>query len=293
MFSARPRTRRGQALVIILLVLAVSSTVVLSLVTRTVTDITITNKEKESSRAFSASEAGIEEALIGGPTSGSLPGGETYSVTSGVLGEGAADFAWPEGIKAGDTVPIWFVSHASDGSLTCSDGKCFTGSSAKVCWGTEGIQSGDAQTPAVEVLILYLQTPGNYATARVARAAIDPNATRRGSNKFDAPDGGGCSAGGKTFAFGKTLNFTDYGIPASVYSVANGLQTARIRLIYNTTAMQPVGVAAGGTFPGQGTRFSSVGSSGDATRKIEVFRSFSDLPPIFDFAIFSPSSLVK
>ena len=68
------QTARGQALVIILLVLAVASTVVLSLVSRTVTDVAITTKEKDSSRAFSAAEAGVEEALVGGPTSGTLPG---------------------------------------------------------------------------------------------------------------------------------------------------------------------------------------------------------------------------
>ncbi|HRR05567.1 MAG TPA: hypothetical protein P5325_02065, partial [Candidatus Woesebacteria bacterium] len=53
----------GQALLIILLVLSVALTTGLALVARTTTDISISEKETASSKAFEAAEAGIEEAL--------------------------------------------------------------------------------------------------------------------------------------------------------------------------------------------------------------------------------------
>lgn len=282
-------TSKGQALIIILLVLAVAATVVLSLISRSITDITITTKERDSSRAFSAAEAGIEEALVGGPTSATLPGGENYAVTVGTVGEGTNEFVWPQEILSGDTVPLWLVSHATDGSLTCADGKCFAAPSLKVCWGREGTSGSDSQTPAVEVVVLY-KTSGSY---RVARASLDPNSARRTSNKFDAPDSNNCAIGGKTFPFGENITFSDLGIPASVYNSADGLQTARIRLLYNTSTPHPVGFSAPVTFPGQGKKLTSVGTSGESTRRLEVFQSFTDLPPVLDFAAFSSSSITK
>lgn len=277
----------GQALLIILLVLAVALTVVLSVISRSVTDIAITTREEEATRAFSAAEAGVEEALIGGALSGSFEGGGTYSVTVGGLAEGGTEFPAPGKIGAGDVLPVWFVSHTDEGSLTCADGKCFTGSSIKICWGDNGTPPGDAQTPALEVAIIYTSTPGNYETTRIARAAFDPNSTRRASNNFAAPDPGTCSIGSLDHAFGKTINFADLGIPSSVYNSQNGLQTARLRLFYNTQKPHPVGASVGNPLPSQGTRIESVGTAGESSRKIEVFQLYSDLPPIFDFALFT------
>lgn len=287
--DSAPKTIRGQALIVILLVLAVAATVVLSLLSRTVTDVTITTKDKESSRAFSAAEAGVEEALVGGTVSGTLSGGEQFSVQVGQVGEGANEFVWPQEALAGDTVPLWFVSHAPDGTLTCADGKCFVGAATKVCWGKEGTSASDAQTPALEVVVIY-KSSGNY---KIGRVAVDPNSSRAAGNKFDAPDGNNCAVGSRAFPFGETINFADIGIPSSVYNNPDGLQVARIRLIYNTTTAHPIAFSAPAAFPSQGKRLVSTGTAGEASRKIEVFQGFEDLPPIFDFAAFSAGGLTK
>ena len=54
---------RGQALLIVLLVMTVALTVGLSVATRTIVNVRITTQEEQSQRAFSAAEAGIEETL--------------------------------------------------------------------------------------------------------------------------------------------------------------------------------------------------------------------------------------
>lgn len=286
----------GQALLIILLVLAVALTVVLSVISRSVTDIAITTKEEEASRAFSAAEAGVEEALIGGALSGTfgtVPGEASFQVSVSDLAAGGTSFPSPQKVGAGDAIPLWFVSHADDGSLTCADGMCFTGSSMKVCWAEPGTSSSDSTTPALEVVVLYTATPGNYSTTQIARAAFDPNVTRRSTNQFSAPDAGGCTVSDNDYTFGKNINFADLGIPSSVYNSAGGLQTARLRLLYNTDKFQPVGVNVGNPLPAQGTRIESIGTAGQSTRKIEVFQLYSDLPPIFDFALFTIGGLTK
>ena len=60
----------GQALLVILLSMTVILTVVLSVVSRTVTDITITTYQEDAQRAFDAAEAGIEDALLTGTATG-------------------------------------------------------------------------------------------------------------------------------------------------------------------------------------------------------------------------------
>lgn len=283
----------GQALLIILLILAVALTLVLSIISRSVTDIGITTREEEAARAFSAAEAGVEEALIGGPLSGSFVGGGSFQVTLAGLAEGTTEFPAPGKILAGDAVPVWFVSHADDGSLTCADGNCFTGPSMQICWGESGTSSGNAQTPALELTIIYTATPGDYQTTTVARGAFDPNSSRRGTNQFSAPDPGSCTIAGREYAFNKNINFADLGIPAGVYGTPNGLQTARLRLLYNTATPHSVGASVGTPLPAQGTRIESTGTAGEATRKIEVYQLYGDLPPIFDFALFSTGALTK
>ena len=61
-----PMRESGQALLIVVLSLAVVLTVVLSILARSVTDIKLSTGSEESLRAFSAAEAGIERALIAG-----------------------------------------------------------------------------------------------------------------------------------------------------------------------------------------------------------------------------------
>jgi hypothetical protein len=55
--------KSGQVVLIVLLVMVVVLTIGLSLISRSVTDISISKDEEEAIRAFSAAEAGIEAAL--------------------------------------------------------------------------------------------------------------------------------------------------------------------------------------------------------------------------------------
>lgn len=255
----------------------------LSLISRSITDVAVTTREKESARAFSAAEAGIERALIGQP--GDLDLGSATTVTVSVEGTGGTPNFTPLGkFASGDALNVWLVSHDDSGNLSCSDGKCFTGDTLKVCWGTAGTDPNGGLTPAAEVTILYKEG-SDY---KVARAAYDSNSSRRASNNFTAPDISGCTIDQQDYAFGANISFSSL----NVTSRANGNQiagpqAARVRLIYNIILAHPVGVNAGVNFPMQGQTITSEGKSGDATRKIQVFESYADLPPVFDFAAFN------
>jgi len=288
----------GQALLIVLLSMAVVLTIVLSILSFSVTDVAISSREEEALRAFSAAEAGIEKSLLAG--TGSIGSFEAASFDAAVtnVGEGAKTFVYPQGLALGDTATVWFVSHADTSGFVCSAEKpCFTGSQIKVCWGRSGTSDAVPVTPALEASVVYLATPGDYSSARIARAAIDPNASRRGTNLFAAPSAGGCVVEGNSYAFQTTLDFSTLGILPAVYNVENGLQYMTVKLLYNTTTAHGFGVDvnfAGATLlPSQGDKIVSTGTAGEATRKVEVFRLFSNLPTAFNSVLFISGGITK
>src|SRR3989344_9543942 len=66
-----PRRQAGQILLIVILVIVISSTVGLSLVSRSITSLRTSTEEAESQEALAAAEAGGERALQGNISIGS------------------------------------------------------------------------------------------------------------------------------------------------------------------------------------------------------------------------------
>lgn len=291
----------GQALVLVLLSLAVVLTLVLFILSRSVTDILVSSKNQEAVRAFSAAEAGIEQALVIGtgganPNFGSNAG---YTSTVADFASGSSDYQYPIELSSGDSMTVWFVSHdPATGNTTCADGKCFAGTALNVCFGKPGTGASTATTPAIEVSVFYEATPGTLSTIKIGRAAYDPNVTRVSQNNFTADYGSGCSAiAGGSYAFQQSINFADLGIPGSVYGNPDGLQFARIRMFYNTDQTQTLGVHVVGvnglTLPSQGQSIISTGTAGQSSRRIDVFQGWPEPPSVFDNAIYSSTGLTK
>lgn len=297
--NSLPKLKRqaGQALLLVVLSLAIVLTIILSILSRSVTDIAVTSRSEESMRAFSAAEAGVEQALVIGADVGGAIGDSNFSAKVSGFAQGDKDFANPAGALAGESVLFWFVAHnQTTGDVECTaSNPCFTGSKFKVCWGESG--SIGSTTPAIEVSVFYDATPGSVGTTRIARATYDPNIGRRALNNFLEPIGGACTAGGENFPFSQLIDLTTLGVPAGSYSVQNGLQFVKVRLFYNTDVTQPVGIDVNQTgntlLPSQGVRIQSTGQAGESNRKIDVFQGFGEPPPIFDSAVFSPGGLTK
>lgn len=289
-----PLPNQGQTLLIILLIMSVVFTIGLSVISRSVTDVAVSQKEEEAARAFSAAEAGIEQALIAGTNVTDSTFGFTATVAG--IAQNSSNFILPQLLNAGETAPVWFIEHDSSNNLVCT-GSCFSGNTVTLFWGENGTASQSSTTPAIEAAFLYTTTPNanGYSTARIARVAFDPNSTRRSSNSFDTPTGTGCTIGTTQFAFCHTVNLSNLSPAVTIRpstSDTRGLQMARLRILYNTDKAHPVGIAVSGgngTVPNQGSKIESSGTAGESTRKIQVNKLFSDLPPIFDFALFSGS----
>lgn len=268
----------GQVLLISLLVLSIATTVALSLIGRSTTDVAISNQTNESSRAFSAAEAGIEESLktgMGTNVPQVLTSGSTYTVAKANIGEAIGAFIFPKKISPGTSETLWLVDHNADGTL--DETPTYTATGIDVCW------SQETTTPAIFVSVFYKTAGGEY---RVAKGAYDPDATRALTNKFSGVTSlsGGCGTGTGT-TYKQTVTFGDFSInPAS-----DTLLMLRLQPVYSDTAFA---VNAGAsTLPLQGAKLESTGVSGaGVTRKIVVYQQFRAPQSIFDSVIYSQGS---
>jgi hypothetical protein len=288
----------GQAIVLVLLSLSVVLTIVLFVMSRSITDISTSTNQADSVRAFSAAEAGVENALVAGSNVASGVDGDKASYNAIVIdiASGSKFFDYPIPLISGDTMTIWFVNHDSaTGSFICNVGSpCFTGNAFRVCWGNPGTPSDQDQTPAVEVSVYYETTPGDISTVQIARITFDPNDIRQSSNSFDAEGTGSC----QNYAFTKTINFATNFTPAiNVYSSDYGLIFAKVRMFYNTEISHNIGVRVdvgdnSSRLPSQGKVISSTGKAGQSNRKVNVFQGWPEFP-FSGMAIFSLPGITK
>lgn len=270
----------GQIVLITLLVLTIATTVALSLIARTTTDTTITNNLEESSRAFSAAEAGIEEALLSGVGSGGtkvLTGSTaTYNVTVATIGGAAGIFEFPQKTIIGETETLWLVNHDSSGALI--ESPMYTSSYIDVCW------TAETTTPAIVATLLYKESSdGSY---RVAKGAYDPDGTRRSGNSFSAPTAvtGGC--GGTTgTTYRQRITFSS--MSSSINPSADTLLALRLRTVYYDSKFA---IDTGGQVLAlQGKKIDSTGATGGTNRKIVVYQQYRSAPTIFDSVMYGNS----
>jgi hypothetical protein len=272
------RKNSGQALLIILLVMAVGLTIGLAVISRSVTDIGISRREEDSARVFSVAEAGIEEALRLGyaPSGGVEIGGIRATVTQSKIGN-SPQFVFPDEYEAGDVQTLWLVEHGEQGNLDLNNR--YRGGSVEVYWG----KPGSTTIPALEVTLIY-----DRGGVKIMRWALDP--ASRGNN-FEGAETGSFTVGGKTFKYRKTLSY----LPCNT----NVCYALRLRLLYNDQP-QILGVDGGGIeFPSQGVYFESVASTNNLneeekiTKKVGRWQLYSSPPGIFDYVLYSEGDLTK
>lgn len=287
----------GQALLLLLLSMGAILTVVLSVASRSITDVSITSKDEESLRAFSAAEAGVEQVLLT-PIQEGTP--VTTRVDTTTLAQyeavvtpytpNAAGYVYPVGIASGDGGTIWFVRHDSSDQIddNCNGNNCYKGDTIDVCWGRPG-----SPAAAIEVSVLYETGAG---AIEVGRRVYDPDNVRRQSNRFSAPSvNTTCVIDGRTFSnrtqvvFGTLSN----NLTAPVRNGNGNMKFMRVRLLYNTTEEFFGVTALARSLPVQGKLVESTGTAGTSSRKVQVLNLYPEMPSIFDAALFSQTAVTK
>ena len=309
-----PKRDSGQALLIVLLTMAVILTVVLSVTARSVVDISTTSTSEDSLRAFSAAEAGVEQVLLNETSATvTIDAGNNVGFVANLTRPLPGDeIIYTEPVDSGEFATFWFVSHNENTlKLDCSTGYCATVNQIRdLCWG-EATPNGQPNTPAVELSIYYdpaaeagtLQagvTDGDFSQLRVVRATYDAHTARSATNHFNSIDASysttsPCVIGNRKFPFFvKNISVTSLGIRPQCWTYPGCLLMARVRLLYNTEG-QSVGMnfqtTGGSRMPAQGFMVESRGTALDTVRSLNVFRSYPAPASVFDSAVFSGSSI--
>lgn len=312
--------QKGQILIIFLLILVVGLALVLSVASRSITDIRLTTTSDESNRAYFAAEAGIEEALkrLQDPaTSPNLEAELDFTSINQTTAKIKASplittlaYEFPSSVAKDEVVQISLLNDFNDDTSgspmdTDGDGELDQGE-LEIFWGEEGSTPlVAATTPAILLTVLYQDSGGTF---RLEKYAYD-NVVGR-NNKFcnvvditSPPEPTNLNTGGFNFAFKVTVDLlipdpcgllTFTGIPVNGNPIL-----ARIRLLYNNDTAWPVAVKAvvrpgGWLLPNQGSEVESTGTTtSGVTRKLKVTQQYPALPSIFDYVLFSGGDLIK
>lgn len=277
------KNEKGQAVLIVLLSLSVVLIVILYILSRSITDISLSSKEEDSLRAFSAAEAGVERVLVTGSATGDqFIGDAKFNAGVTSFSKGALQSVFPIPLRSGESATFWFAEHdATTGDLVCNAGNpCFTGNTAKFCWGDSGT-ANNALSPAIEISVYY-KVGAEY---RISRMMVDPFAGR--TQNSPAPINN-CTVDGENFQY--YYNYSLAGL--------SNLQFATVKMLYNTSLTHKVGIDTLGTgnLPSQGAKVNSVGNFGGASganRAIEVYQLHPEIPPIFTNAIYTSTGVNK
>lgn len=260
----------GQALLLVVIVMVVLLTIGLSVASRTITNLKLSKQDEDSQKAFQAASAGIDKYIN---ASASNPGQESLvsakydtNITNVGSGLNAIILNNNESVVQDRGIDVWLSLYPNflsqyNGTIT-------------VAWGNANevdcAQSvGGKTSPALELLVLT----GTRNAPVLAKYVYDGCASRRSTNGFSPPVVAPIVIGGTSFPYSAVLPAITNGLIMKVIPIYNSAKVA----IQGTTAFQP-----------QGKLIESVGTAGDATRKIIYYESYPQIPnEIFPYAIIS------
>lgn len=276
--KAMRKLKSGQALIIILLVMAISLTLGVSVASRSISTLRQISFSAQSAKALAFAEAGAEEALkclndgdCSAPYDPSPVdldgGGDDFDYQISVLGQSSVFDELPP-IERDKTVEVDLSGYPRDTLV-------------QIYWVDRSVSGQVNASSAVEVLLIYCDDNGPTCTTKNykgLRRAFDTVAGRdNGISKITL---GSYSVGGTTYGYRTSVK-----PPAGKYPLV-----MRLRFLYSTEAVSLAVQAAGGALiPSQGAKVESIGFSGQVKRKVEVIRTDPALSELFDFAIFSGS----
>jgi len=292
------KNQKGQVILVLILVMTVALAIGISVVQRSLSDISTSTKVEQSSRAFSAAEAGIEKAL-NCPTcvTTSVNFSENQSgatVTNNSLipcvpgssgcvqGTGSQQVAleYPPLAKE-EVAHVWLADYTS----TVNPPTVFyTQPTLDVYWGDPAA----IDKAALELTLVYYAS-GQYLSRKWYLDQI----VRSPANNFEQVTCiGNYSLAG--YQCKKTLG-NNTGINNG--PLPSGLMLLRARLLYNSTsqpfAVQAVGTCATCFLPPQARKIISTGTAGTTQRRVQLFQLDKVVPQYFDYAIFSAGDINK
>lgn len=297
------KNQKGQVLLLLILVMTVALAIGLSIVQKSLVDISTASKIEQSARAFSAAEAGVEKALKGdinvqnfienkSSIKEIVDTGLIPAVPANNTRQDALEYDSP--LAKEDVAQVWLADFSSPIN---PPPPFYTQNDLDIYWG-----SSSEDKAAVEVTVIYFgrdqNPPGQTDTIspsmnkyRSLNWYFDhQSADRNPPNRFV-----GVNCTGNYTPQGAT---TSYQCKKTLTALPSGLKLLRARLLYNTTS-QPFAVSAVGTcgracsLPPQKRVIVSTGAAGETQRRVRVSQFLNVVPFYFNYALFSAGDINK
>lgn len=261
----RSQRQSGQIGIIIILIMIVLLTIGIAVAGRTSTELALSQQEEESTRVFNAAEAGVETAL----SSNLSFSGDHFATTSSLTADNATiNYTVDKNHVMEMRVPEGGVVRVQLKDTTTS-----TPPSVTLDWAKEGNCS--PQTPASLIVSIYSQdTTQSPALIKVRHYAYAACAHSDGINVV-----GTAGQNGYFKEVTITLNSTD--------------TMMRIKPFYSDTYVRVAPTS--GSLPVETYSIRSTGKNtlGNETRIVTVNRSLPTAPSIFDYVLFSGTTIIK
>jgi len=260
--SYNKNMKKGQALLIMIMLLATTLTVVLTSTYQSTTETQLTKLEEENQKALAAAEAGIEKALQlkqeGSFVSlglSNLSGINTFQSSVQINNQGSNIFITP--LLQKDEQYTFYLAQYNPQT------KNFTGNSIpqdiNICFGNS------AYNPAIEITLIKTNSIKKYAVNPQGSSIITNGSYASSPNSSDCPDN----------------NFSNkYTIQGS--NIDTNSRLLIIRIIHPTQGQTRIGFKAASSFPLQGTIIVSKAiTAAGIEKKIQLFQSYPQIPSEF------------
>jgi len=311
------KQQNGQVAIILLLFMLVALTIGLAATQRSLTNISTSSQTEQSSRAFSAAEAGLQRSISAvdpvilpppavPPTAPDIQESElgnganaSVNVVTDLPRSGEALEYPPIGR---DTIAQFWLADPTNNSSNWDKATgnftnhrfAYSGGSLDIYWGNSNPISNPA--PAIEVNYIFQPANDTYSSKKFF---FDPDNSRTAGNNFTPVSAGNCSllpihTSLSIDGSAATTDRSFYCRSTITIAAAETPVLLRIRVLYSN-GNEPIAVvpASGFSLPPQAAIYTARGYSGQSQKILQVFRQPFYVSPLIDFALFSPALISK
>lgn len=315
------KKEQGQVVILLLLIMVVALAIGLSTIGRSILEVSTSRKSEDSSRAFSAAEAGIERALKQNENNlgGTIINVGNITLQSNQAGAAVSGYSIPStnlalnysAVTKRDFAQFWLADpvNISNSSYVQPGFDIYFGDPDTCKYTTSGGCTGNTEDqPAIEVGVTYWDnTDKKY---KILKRFYDSKMSSLGMTQERS---GFSTCTDQLGRVGNTITSIDVinndgslgSVPTTYYckvrvsysTIITGSSfpvIVRVRLLY-TNISHPIALKPdiGYSLPKQANIFQSSGSSGEVKRTLEVMNYRSVMPQYFDYVLFSAKTLSK
>ncbi len=284
--------QKGQALILVIIIMATAITVALSLAARSIVSLKDNVNQQESQKAYAVAESGVEtvlQQLKNGDSITTPPSNDpasTINIVVSPVPQNSAQFLMNNGSKVpvDDGADLWLVKHDISGKPNIPDIATRPSSGSITIHYSDHVTSqcsaagGTIADAGIEVIVVIFGGTNYYTN----RYAWDPCSAQREAGIGNIADLSRFAGSSLIYPYDNTTYHFDYS--TGTIPIKDAI-FARIIPLYNSSDIL---VDSTSFLPQQGNLVSALGSNGNTQRRINVFASYPQLAAEYFYGLLAP-----